>query len=599
MKSDVLVLYSNQNKKLIDELRIELDLLGISATTEVVTFASLSRQLADLLHEHAMIVLLITEKFARGLERANETLTTISEAVAALSFELNKADQRLVERRLPSVKHSSTKSTEGLARAILVELAEPSRSQRLTVQSTADSIWRSPLYIFKAKQGLDASDDVEILVDVTWSSKPTRPKMAPALQKTLRATFDHLGGSKLKILDFGAGKLRHTLPLLEKGHTVDAVDFRSLYLKPTPEIKKNLQRAQQFGGRFTQVVYPSDFAKQKKHYDLILLINVLNVMPEPLERYFVLHKCNENLSKGGHLLWFCQHGDELQLKATSGLQITDGGCTSRKGRKTFYKDYNSRELIVRMMNTMGFEHVPLNVEVGKNHALLFQRTGPPAIDVSRVIQTSRRVIGRRVFRGEIESEYAVADVLDGTSFVGHGACLAVALKQIAGGRAKAHRYEDLVEPILEYIFQEDFKRATIEKQYTIYQGRQRIDIKADWRDASELRIAVVQNMGLKSSFVPIECKNYNKPLGNEEYAQLVVRCHHDHRHFGILLCRNVGDRKRVTRQCHEVFTAHNYLIIVFDDEDLIESLHLADDAGFEGIRNKVLARIAEVRDLRL
>ena len=80
-------------------------------------------------------------------------------------------------------------------------------------------------------------------------------------------------------------------------------------------------------------------------------------MPEPLERYFVLHKCNEHsLERWTHLLWFCQYGDAFQWMATSDYRITDGGCTSKKGRKTFYKEAdNDRKSIIQLMNTMGFE----------------------------------------------------------------------------------------------------------------------------------------------------------------------------------------------------------------------------------------------------
>jgi 2-polyprenyl-3-methyl-5-hydroxy-6-metoxy-1,4-benzoquinol methylase len=597
MGADVLILHAKTEETLINDLFDELDIIGIVANADVVISSQIQKQLAEALDSNAMAVLLVTEGLLQDLEQTKTNVGKVSGCVAVIGFRLKQELQSRAEQILPDIKPTAAKSPEGLARAILIELAEPSRSQRLTVQSTAESMWQSPLYIFKASHGLDKTDDIEILVDVTWSSKPTRPQMSPALEAVLHRTFDHLDRSSLKILDFGAGKLRHTVPLLEKGYTVDAVDYRSLYIKPSPEIRKNLSRVQQFGDRFKQVIYPTEFAKRQVEYDLILLINVLNIMPEPLERYFVLHKCNENLSKGGHLLWFCQFGDALQLEATSDYRITDGGCTSKKGRKTFYKDYNDRKSIIQLMNTMGFEEAKVKFSEDKYHAILFKRVRPPTIDVTRVIHTKRLVIGRRVFRGDIESENVVADVLDGTSFVGYGASLAVSLKQIKPGLKDARKFEEIIRPIIEYLFYEDFTKAGFDPQHKIGEGRQRIDLKAEWCAASKLRIAIVDNNGLKSSFIPIECKNYNQDVGNEEYGQLVLRCDQHHRHFGMLICRKVKDRIDVTRHCHDIFTSQNYLFTVFDDDDIVSMLELADQGDFEAIRGRVSKRIEEVRDL--
>src|SRR5205085_8459977 len=137
------------------------------------------------------------------------------------------------------------------------------------------------------------------------------------------------------------------------GHHVTAVDYRDLFDKPSPEVKKNLEKARTYGNRFGQLVYPSDFVAFNGQFDLVLLINVLNIMPEPLERLFVIEYCGKKLQENGHLLWFCQHGDRDQIAAASDA-VTDGGCTQGKGRKTFYKDYNDKEQIIRLMKVMVF-----------------------------------------------------------------------------------------------------------------------------------------------------------------------------------------------------------------------------------------------------
>jgi len=155
-------------------------------------------------------------------------------------------------------------------------MATPPRNSRLKQNASVMNIWRTPLYIFRKKDGFK---DREILVDVTWSSKPTRPEMAPSLATALRKSFDHLGKQPLKILDFGAGNLRHSVPLLELGHHVTAVDYQDLFDKPSDLVKKNLAKARTYDKRFGQLVYPSDFVAFNGQFDLVLLINVLNIMP--------------------------------------------------------------------------------------------------------------------------------------------------------------------------------------------------------------------------------------------------------------------------------------------------------------------------------
>lgn len=598
MKSDILILGTKAEKKAAEELSVELELLGADVVVKgVSSFMALDSQIAKGDKNHAMTLLFVTETFVESVEKKEITLRNVPDSVAIMGYGLKKQKQQIATPRLPGIIFTSSRTLESYAHKVIVELAKPNRANRLKARIGTKTMWKSPLYIFRVMKGLVPANDLEILVDVTWSAKPTRPQMAPALERALRATLGHLGNRKLKILDFGAGKLRHTIPLLEIGHMVDACDYRSLYEKPSPEVKKNLEEARKYKKQFSQLIYPADFAKLTGQYDLILVINVINVMPEPLERYFVLHKCNQYLSNGGHLLWFCQYGDADQLNSTKELRITDGGCTTKRGRKTFYKDYNSREVILRMMDVMGFEHVPLDVEAGKNHALLFRRTQEPSMNVNLVVQTGRQTLDRRVYGVEVESEIAVADVLDGNSYLGYGGALAATLLDIRPGREMAYKYEELVAPIIEYVFQKEIKRATIERQYEILNGKQRIDIKTDYRASSALRRALVDNMGLKSSWIPIECKNYIRPLSNTEYAQIVLRCDKHHRHFGMVFCRDVKDRKRVNQVCHHIYSQHEYLVAVFDDSDLEYLLQMADGGRFEDIRNVIIRRVQEVLDL--
>jgi len=192
---------------------------------------------------------------------------------------------------------------------------------------------------------------------------------------------------------------------------------------------------------------------------------------------------------------------------------------------------------------------------------------------------------------------AVANVLDANSYVGFGAALGTALADVKPGKKSAYVFENIITPIIEYVFRNHFRSATIQPQFQIHAGRKRIDIKADCKTSSSLQTVVTVDNNLRSSFVPIECKNYSGTLGNQEFGQMVDRCDQRHRHFGILTCREAGDRARITEECHTRYTAHNYLIIVLDDSDLIQLLTYSDRSNDDKLVEYIEKRITEVRDL--
>jgi hypothetical protein len=173
---------------------------------------------------------LITESLIEWLDNADVVVSTPNPEVLFLAFGLKGDTKVKAQRRLPGVEFSTVRSVASIADQTVWAMATAPRNSRLQQNASVMDIWRTPLYIFRKK---DKLKDREILVDVTWSSKPTRPEMAPALETALRKCFDHLGKQSLEILDFGAGNLRHTVPLLELGHYVTAADYQDLFDNPS------------------------------------------------------------------------------------------------------------------------------------------------------------------------------------------------------------------------------------------------------------------------------------------------------------------------------------------------------------------------------
>ena len=599
MNNDLLIVRLKPDTTLCEELLLEMGIRGVHADfAEVDNPAGLEKQLAGYLKENALVMLLVTDSLVELLDTADVFVSTPGPEILFLAFGLKGDSREKAQRRLQGVEISAARSVAGFADQTVRAMATEPRNSRLQTTASVKDIWRTPLYIFRKK---DRLKDREILVDVTWSAKPTRPEMAPALETALRKSLDYIGKQSLKILDFGAGKLRHTVPLLKLGHHVTAVDYRDLYYKPSDQVAKNLADAKAYGKRFGQLVYPSDFvALDGQQFELVLLINVLNIMPDPLERLFVIEHCNKKLKeKNGYLLFFCQHGDIFQIAAASD-KVTDGGCTEGKGRRTFYKDYNDKDEIIRLMKVMGFQlEEPVKIDVGKNHALLFKKIGRGILLAEPVIAKTRKILERKVYLGDSDSEVAIANVMDAESFVGFGAALSATLKDLGRGKADAYAFENIITVIIEYVFRNHFTSSSIRQQFQIHTGHKRIDIKAEWKTSSSLKTILTDN-NLKSSFVPVECKNYSTRIGNVEFGQMVDRCDQRHRHFGIIICRDLGDaraRKRIIEECNTRFNSHNYLIIVLDDSDLQQLLLYSDQSNDDDIVKYIVHKITEVRDL--
>lgn len=597
IKYDSSIIKLEINLEESNEFEHELNLLGLrTLPKEVESFTNLKNEIEDALINSSSVIILLNNSTIEEIITENITLDLYSKKVIFIFFKSNKQTREKIVIDGKNQYISRSQTLEKLAVEVLKKvLSDPDRKINLTHCNLISQVWRSPLYIFKKVEEYDT--ERKILVDVTWSSKPTRPDIAPALKSALRKTIEHINKRTCDILDFGAGKLRHSVFLLQKGHSVTAVDFESIYIRPSQQIQEYLDETKK-SVAFNQIVYPCEFVEYKNKHDLVLLINVLGVMPEPLERLFVLNHCHRVLRDNGFILLFNQHGDKDQIKAASD-KITDGGCTKGNGIKTFYKDYNTQEELIHLFALVGFElSNEIDFDSSNNHTLLFQKIKNPDFDINNLIENKRSIVSREIFIGKVESEVGVADVIDSDQCLNFGDILFYFLESTTYGKDDAYKYETLIKIIIRYIFNQHFKEPTIENQYEIDQGRKRIDIKVNWRQGSELKDIIVNEHGLKSSFIPIECKNYSKPLKNPEYSQIIDRCNKRNRHFSIILCRDKFNKEEVLRQCQDRWINHEYLVIVLDDKDLKELLKYRDKEKQNQITEFINRKIEEVRDMK-
>lgn len=88
-------------------------------------------------------------------------------------------------------------------------------------------------------------------------------------------------------------------------------------------------------------------------YDVVTLVFVLNVLPDPWERLNVVRRAAEHVARGGVLVIAARTPDEIHKQAENGdWQEFNDGYWSHEGRRTFQKGIASNE-IVRLCRRLG------------------------------------------------------------------------------------------------------------------------------------------------------------------------------------------------------------------------------------------------------
>jgi hypothetical protein len=161
----------------------------------------------------------------------------------------------------------------------------------------------SPIYNVTTAKGEKVSIDVTNSIS---SGLGPNQGLVKAVTSWMRA------GGYSTVLDFGAGALRHSIPLLKAGFEVIAVEYERAYQRP--KAQQHRDEAVRLPG-FTQLVWPHDFLKCKLKYDVALLVYVLQVIPVKKERNLVLNSISRGFERYGprRLYYASRFGDASSL----------------------------------------------------------------------------------------------------------------------------------------------------------------------------------------------------------------------------------------------------------------------------------------------
>ena len=389
-------------------------------------------------------------------------------------------------------------------------------------------IWTYPIYQFIIPDKIDEKDNQlykKILIDVT-NSAPRFEDPGKLLGSVLDEVLESIPKNSL-ILDFGAGKLRNTIYLLEKGYRVCAVEFEKIE-NSSEQTKKMYRKAKEFGTQFHQMVFPHEFFQWKSQFDLILLVNVCSVMPISAERLLVIQYCRTKLKDMGRILWYSLHRDaDYVKKCVPEVMIGDGYYLNENNRyQTFYRDYYSYE-IDEIFFANGFRFVKRYDS--RSQARLYKKVANNPLE--KILDDS---LIRKYVDGDKEFEYpqktGVKLLQESDEFninipnpyeLKEENLYQQALKKIPAGKEHQSEYHNLIAAIMLRLFSPILKNPQLE--YDINDGRKRIDIVFSNSQERGFFKELSNRYQIKAPYVFVECKNYtgkiknegNRPISNE------------------------------------------------------------------------------------
>jgi TIR domain-containing protein len=473
-------------------------------------------------------------------------------------------------------------------------------------------MWETPIYKFNQEVGDSDGDLVykQVVIDVTRSA-PSFATPGIALAGALDEAVAVTGvGPDDTILDFGAGKLRNTIYLLEKGYRVCAVEFAQQFESSQPA-RENLARAEsQFADCFSRLVYPHAFEASEQRFKLILLINVINIMPVAAERDYVLTLCNQCLADDGRLLWYTQRGDQnYQKRLKKRFRLGDGVYVGRTTyHKTFYREYEVKD-VDALLRRAGFDYDRKIEATWRNQSRLYKKTGPAvlaevlgpkSIDHAQVSDDS--IPDPKVVRarepGRARKKYEPNEVTSaGEKRKGRPnpaqltveANLIEALKRHPKGDANAGSYRELIQKLFEHLFADALHKFRFVE---LLEGSAFKDLVAENKSKGGLFAALRQH-DLVSLRIVVRCHNRRHVKADPAFDGLADGMDRNLR-FGFLAYRG-GAQRDVVARCRRYFLASNTptAILPLDDGDLAKLLRVAGQGG-NGIDGFLDERLREV-----
>jgi SAM-dependent methyltransferase len=220
-----------------------------------------------------------------------------------------------------------------------------------------NTLWETPIYSF------GRSPKNQILIDVTTSVSPGIPPNKVVSEKL----FPLFKNKRVhRILDFGAGALRHCFPLLDAGFEVCAVEFKEGFNRPA--CKRALEEAKKYAG-FSALIWPKDFIRDRRRFDAALMFYVLQVMPLEQERKLVLEQIYKKLRGNAYLIYASRYGQVTSEDAKH--KVSDGYYRwPERMYHSFYREFTT-DATHKMMDNINLRRIRSLGERGSDQIFVY------------------------------------------------------------------------------------------------------------------------------------------------------------------------------------------------------------------------------------
>jgi hypothetical protein len=166
------------------------------------------------------------------------------------------------------------------------------------------------------------------------------------------------------------------------------------------------------------------------------------------------------------------------------------------------------------------------------------------------------------------------------------------LRATAKGNDAATAYHRLMIGILEFVFYPKLLHPIKERE--IHQGRKRIDIVLENGAHTGIFHNIPTLRRMPCAYVPVECKNYGREVGNPELDQIAGRFAVNRGKVGFLCCREFENRALFVERCRDTLRDDRGLVLPLDDATIITYLQRIADGHRNELERAWADLVAEV-----
>lgn len=191
---------------------------------------------------------------------------------------------------------------------------------------------------------------------------------AKSTKQTNRIVLDFISNlpSNIKVLDYGCGKLRYSIPLAKQTSKVIAIDslfqiekkqlIEDSYTAPKDYIHKNLT---------IKCVDSNEWKNEK--YDIVFCTNVLSAIPHDEDRLKIISDSRLVLNKEGFLFIAVQYRnsyfDQYNYRKDT-IKYNDGWLIKRGNNKCSFYGIITSEKIINLCDEAGFNYYEITKHDG-------------------------------------------------------------------------------------------------------------------------------------------------------------------------------------------------------------------------------------------